>query len=96
MNDIALSSLSKVSDAISQALGKTIEHVFLAQNPRLFRIVLVFSDDTYYEFYGAGTLNGARDLDRGEAAFVRGWLAGDREGTLVEVPRPSIARAPRG
>jgi hypothetical protein len=67
---------AKLAAALPAALGKTLGSVFLADHRGdRFQVIFVFTDGTYYELYGTGGLDGARGVDRGNAAEVRRFLA---------------------
>jgi hypothetical protein len=60
-----------VKSEIKGVIGKTIAGVLVAQNTRQpnTQVFLVFSDGTYYEFYGC--VNSAAGVDRGGMAEVK-------------------------
>ena len=67
-----------MKDAIKYLVGKTISGVVVKSSNRTPRIqvFLVFTDDTYYEFYcGSGDLTGAGAIDRGGLEAVRLYMA---------------------
>lgn len=58
-----------IKDGIFEVLGKTIKEVIINEGcgpyPE-YHIFLVFTDDSFYEFYGAGHVNSISEL-RGDA-----------------------------
>jgi hypothetical protein len=80
-------SFTKLAAALSSAIGKKLDRVIIAGHSEArFQLYLVFTDGTYYEFYGRGTLEGARAVDRGSAATLREMLT--RSGAqFIEIPK---------
>lgn len=58
-----------MKNGVSKILGKTITNVVVAskEKPPRQQVFLVFSDGTYFEFYGA-QFNCAAGIDRGGVA----------------------------
>jgi len=69
--------MTRIKFALADILGKEIENIVVAtrteNNPRI-QIILIFSDDTYYEFYS--------DVD---ISMASGICAGDSETVLTLV-----------
>jgi hypothetical protein len=59
----------EMDNALPRLVGKTIAHIVLkeGQSPR-GQIFLVFTDDTYYEFYFGAPVDGAKAVDPGGLA----------------------------
>ncbi len=81
-------SMQKIHDALVDAIGKTLDRVFVAErgNERC-QLYLVFSDGTSYELYGNSSLNGARHVENWSADSIRRQLSDDGF-TFIEIPRP--------
>ena len=63
--------------AVASILGKTIKHIVVKEGDRAPRsqVFLVFTDDSYYEFYSThGSISGAGGLDVGGIEAVRKYL----------------------
>lgn len=75
---------SKIAKCAPQLVGKTIAHIVLktGTNPE-FQLFLLFTDGTYYEFFGS-PLNGANGIDRGTFDEVRHYMSPPQE-NVVEV-----------
>ena len=66
---------------VASIVGKTIKHIVVTEGPRAPRsqVFLVFTDDSYYEFYSThGSIAGGGALDIGGIEAVRGYLPGQR------------------
>ena len=67
--------------AVATIIGKTIKHVVVKEgdsSPRS-QVFLVFTDDSYYEFYSThGTIAGAGAEDIGGIEAVRRYLPEQR------------------
>jgi hypothetical protein len=78
------SGTERISVALAAVRGKAIDRVFVVSTNGRFELFLVFTDATYYEFYGGGEINGARTLDKGNVGAVRELVA-RRGGSVVEI-----------
>lgn len=75
----------KIATALVGVRGKSIERVFVVHHDdNRFQLYLVFSDATYYEFYGTGGVSGARCIDRDSLSAVREMIE-RRGGDIVEI-----------
>lgn len=72
-----------VKNAIKGIVGKTISGVLVSENPRqpYTQVFLVFSDGTYYEFYGM--VNSAAGVNRGGIEEAERY-AGNFGGTITK------------
>jgi len=53
--------------ALRRLIGKTVAHVIVKEGSGpSTQLFLVFSDDTYYEFFTDGVLDGASAIDIGD------------------------------
>lgn len=78
--------MNKLRDALAGTIGKSIDRVFVTHHPDgRSQIFLVFTDGTYYEFYGRGGFEGTRCVYDGDAATVRARLSGSGA-EVIEVP----------
>lgn len=75
---------SKIAKFAPQLVGKTIAHIVLktGSSPES-QLFLLFTDGTYYEFFG-GPLNGANSIDRGTLDDVRRYMSPSQK-NVVEV-----------
>jgi hypothetical protein len=66
---------SKLPDQLPKLVGKTIAHIVMKQGegPRE-QLFFVFTDGTYYEFYGHD-IAGAGGIDRGGLEAVLRYMA---------------------
>jgi len=78
------SGIKKIQAALAAVRGKSIDRLFIVNPGRRFELLIVFTDATYYEFHGSGDINGARGIDKGDAAAVRKILE-RRGGDVVEI-----------
>ena len=78
---------AKIASALATIRGKTVDRLFVVDHGGRFRLFVVFTDGTNYEFYGKGGIEGARSITRGDAATVRKQLARDT-GEVVEIGKP--------
>jgi hypothetical protein len=78
------SGIKKICAALAAVSGKSIDRLFIVNTARRFELLIVFTDATYYEFHGTGDINGARAIDKGDAAAVRKILE-RRGGDVVEI-----------
>lgn len=66
---------------VATIIGKTVKHVVVKEgdsSPRS-QVFLVFTDDTYYEFYSThGTISGAGAIDTGGVEAVRRYMGGEK------------------
>ena len=74
----------KISAGLAAVSGKVIDRLFIVNTSGRFELFVVFTDATYYEFYGSGDISGARAIDKGDAGAVRELLA-RRGGNVVEI-----------
>ncbi len=80
-------STTKIATALANIRGKCVDRVFVVDHGDRFRLFVVFTDGTNYEFYGKGGISGARTIIRGDAETVRQQLARDT-GEVVEIGNP--------
>ena len=67
--------------AVETIIGKTVKHVVVKEGatPPQSQVFLVFTDDTYYEFYATyGTISGAGAIDTGGVEAVRRYMGGEK------------------
>ena len=83
-------STTKIATALAKIRGKTIDRLFVADHGDRFRMFVVFTDGTNYEFYGKGGIEGARSIAKGDAEAVRKQLARVKEGEVVEIGNPHL------
>jgi hypothetical protein len=67
---MASTTLDKMKGALPEIIGRTIQHVGVAEGDHSMHVILFFTDGTHYEFYG-GTFNGARHVTVGSIAFMQ-------------------------
>lgn len=83
----------KIASAIPKALGKTVDGVFLVErSPSQWCLYLAFEDGTHYEFYGTGSISGARCVDRGGVDMLRQVFERSPSVKVTEVTRSVAAR----
>jgi len=69
----------KIATVAPQLIGKTIAHIILKEGDSpASQLFLLFTDGTYYEFYG-GPLTGASGIDRGTLEDVRRYMSSRQE-----------------
>jgi hypothetical protein len=90
----------KLTNAMPGIVGKTVERVVLVRRPHWqFQMYLCFTDGTHYEFYGDGSLSGAREVHPGGGVYLGGLLREDALAGRIEVrtvcaPPPSPPATP--
>ena len=78
--------INKLSRSLSAVIGKTIERVLLVSRAHgRVEMYFCFTDGTHYEFYGDGSLSGARTIDREGVESLRARLAKDAAEADVEI-----------
>jgi hypothetical protein len=82
----------KLGIALPPVVGKTIERIFLVPlADHAFQIHLVFTDETYYEWYGTVTPSGGPVVDSGTVGAVR-EISVHNSGGALEVGRGERVR----
>ncbi len=73
-------------------IGKRIKGVVVKESssdlPRV-QVFLLFTDDTYFEFYGS-TISGCNDVDHGGLEAVKSYMAGPHRKIILEKVDPGI------
>jgi hypothetical protein len=73
-----------MKDGIQQVLGKCIKSVVVAKSPRspTRQVFLLFTDGTYFEFYG-DQFSGAGGIDQGGIENVRRYISQHHEAEIT-------------
>ncbi len=75
----------RVKGAFEKLIGKRIKGVVVKESSDLPRaqVFLLFSDDTFFEFYGE-TISGCNTVDHGGLETVRNYMAGPHRKIRLE------------
>jgi len=71
-------------------LGKTIKGIQVREDARLLssQLFLVFDDDTYFEIYSDGPINGIQRICPGDMKTIRNLSPGNSS-ILVDIEKPA-------
>ncbi len=81
----------KVRGGFEKMIGKRIKGVVVKEGNDLpfAQVFLLFSDNTFFEFYG-NTISGCNDIDNGGLEAVRSYMAGPSRRIMLEKVDESI------
>lgn len=72
--------------SIRSLIGKTITGVIVKQGgPVKQQVFLLFSDDTYFEFYSSERMGYSGELSAGDASAVREYMADAQKIVIDEI-----------
>lgn len=60
-----------MKDGYKEILGKTINGVLMTEDGQRYQIFLTFTDGTFFEFWGNGTVSSSRSVLQGDLSEVR-------------------------
>jgi hypothetical protein len=90
--------MSDFYKGLSQTVGKTISGVVVKNRKDgcytgqlCFQVFLLFSDNTYYEFYNDARFTGCSGVDRGGAEEVRDYIK-----DVMQVAWETHTKSPQG
>jgi hypothetical protein len=79
------SALDKLRTAMPEMVGKQIRQAAAIWRGDRWQVFLFFTDDTEYELYGRGEMNGARHVTpAGTSEQVAAWIGGEGEWSVID------------